>query len=103
MRMFWWDGFFAYAAEMVFVQYLALYAVAFGASNREVGLLSALTMLGSAAAMVPGARAAERWGRHRDIVVLASAASRASILFLGLIPFFAAGKAAVYLLIPLAV
>lgn len=103
MRMFWWDGFFAYAAETVFVQYLALYAVAFGASNREIGLLSALTMLSSALAMLPGARLAERWGRYRDIVVLASVASRTSILFIGLIPLFADGAAALYLLLPLAI
>src|SRR3990170_223714 len=37
MRNLWWDGFFAEGAEVIWLQYLALYALALGAETWLIG------------------------------------------------------------------
>ncbi len=103
MRMFWWDGLFAWFSETIVLQYLALYALAFGASDSQIGLLAALAALSAAAAFFPGARLAERWGRKKLIVVLCGGgAGRLLILALAVFPFFSKGGDMVYAIIALA-
>lgn len=103
MRMFWWDGLFAWFSETIVLQYLALYALAFGASNSQIGLLAALAALSGAVAFFPGARLAEAWGRKKLIVVLCGGgAGRLLILGLALLPFFSHGGDMVYAIIVLA-
>jgi MFS family permease len=70
MRMFWWDGFFAWGSEAIVVQYLPLYALAYGATAAQIGLLSAFVSLAAAVAFFPAARLAETWGHRKLIVVL---------------------------------
>jgi MFS family permease len=103
MRMFWWDGLFAWFSETIVLQYLALYALAFGASDSQIGLLAALAALAAAAAFFPGARLAERWGRKKLIVVLCGGGlGRLLILALALLPFFSKGGDMVYAIMVLA-
>jgi MFS family permease len=99
MRMFWWDGFFAWGSEAIVVQYLPLYAVAFGATAAQIGFLSAMVALAGAAAFVPGARLAERWGRRKRIVVLSSGlGARPTLLALALLPFFLEGRQVIFII-----
>jgi len=97
MRLFWFDGFFAWFSEWIVVQYLALYALAYGASTAQIGYLSGLVSLSGALALLPGARLAERWGR-RKLIVVVSGGSIAKIMLLGLaiLPFFSEGKEVIY-------
>jgi MFS family permease len=104
LRWFWFDGAFALGIDNIINTYLVLYAVALGASSAQVGLLGALSGLGAALALLPGALLVERIGRRREII-LASGGSigRIAVLLLLLIPFFLQGNAAVYLAIALVV
>jgi MFS family permease len=99
MRMFWWDGFFAWGSEAIVVQYLPLYALAYGATAAQIGLLSAFVSLAAAVAFFPAARLAETWGRRKLIVVLAAGlGSRPMLLGLALLPFFLKGHQVVYVM-----
>jgi MFS family permease len=81
-----------------------LYLVALGASNAQVGLLAALSGLGAAIALLPGALLVERIG-HRKEIVLASGGSvgRIAILLAACLPFLVRGESAVILAIALSV
>src|SRR3972149_4110056 len=93
MRMFWWDGFFAWGSEAIVVQYLPLYALAYGATAAQIGLLSAFVSLAPAVAFFPAARLAETWGRRKLIVVLAAGLGpRPTPLGLALLPVFVRGR-----------
>jgi len=97
MRAFWFDGFFAWFSEWIVLQYLTLYALAFGASDVQIGYLAALVSLSAALAFLPGARLAEVWGRRKTIVLLTSGgAARVILLGLALLPFFSEGKGVIY-------
>lgn len=97
MRAFWFDGFFAWFSEWIVVQYLAVYALAFGASDSQIGYLAALVSLSGALALLPGARLAERWGRRKMVVLLTGAGvARMMLLGLAVLPFFSQGKEVVY-------
>lgn len=103
MRMFWWDGFFAWGSEAILVQYLALYAVAFGATAAQIGVLSSMVALAGASAFLPGARLAERWGRRKLIVVLsAGLGARPALLALAVLPFFFEGRQVIFIIAGLA-
>jgi MFS family permease len=103
MRMFWWDGFFAWGSEAIIVQYLPLYAVAFGATASQIGVLSAVVALAAATAFLPGARLTEKWGRRKLIVVLSGGlGSRPALLALALLPFFFEGRQVVFIIAGLA-
>lgn len=100
MRAFWWDGFFANVAETVLLSYLGLYIVAFGGSNAQVGVVTALASLFAALAFFPGARFVETHG-HRKRIVLWSGGGIARVALFGLafVPFFADGDAAIWLVL----
>jgi MFS family permease len=103
MRMFWWDGLFAGVPMALLLQYLPLFAVAYGANNAEVGLLAAGAGLGAAVAFLPGAWLSDMWRRRKTFVVLTSGLlSRAPFIAYILIPFVADGEAALRLIILLA-
>ncbi|MBF6599149.1 MAG: MFS transporter [Dehalococcoidia bacterium] len=103
MRAFWWDGFWASGSETVVLNYLGLYLLAFGASNAQVGLLSSFSSLFAALAFFPGAHVAETVG-HRKATVLASGGglARLALVALALVPFFARGGAAIWLVMAIA-
>ena len=102
MRAFWWDGFWAHIPETVLVNYLGLYIIAFGASTSQVGLVASLSSLFAALAFFPGAKLVETFG-HRKRIVLATGGGLARIALFGLVlvPFFADGNAAVWIVIAL--
>ena len=103
MRMFWWDGLFAGVPMALLLQYLPLFAVAYGANNAEVGLMAAGAGLGAALAFLPGAWLSDLWRRRKTFVVLTSGLlSRAPFIGYVLIPFVSDGDAALRLIILLA-
>jgi MFS family permease len=104
LRWFWFDGAFALGIDSIVNAYLILYAVALGANSAQVGLIGALSGLGAALALLPGALLVERIGRRKEIVMAAGGFfGRIAILFLVLVPFLLQGPAAVALAIGLVV
>lgn len=100
MRNLWWDGFFADGAEVIWLQYLALYALAFGAGTWLIGVLAAVSNLLAALSMWPGAVVAERTRRYKFIVMATSGGlGRLALLLLVIIPWFATGHLALGLII----
>jgi MFS family permease len=102
MRWFWWDGFWSAGSESIIISYLGLYALAFGASNGQIGLLSSLSSLFAALAFVPGARLGELIGNRKGLVLAGSSVGRATLALLALVPFFVHGSAAIWIVIALA-
>jgi MFS family permease len=102
MRAFWWDGFWANSSETIVLNYTGLYLLAFGASNAQVGLLAALSSLSAALAFVPGARASERFGRRKALVLWTGGGiARVAMLMLAVVPFFTDGNPAIWTVIVL--
>lgn len=103
MRNLWWDGFFAESSETIWLQYFALYALAFGAETWLIGVLSAVGGLLAAASMWPGAHVAERTRRYKRIVLLTGgSAGRLLFLVLVAVPWFLSGEAALGALVAVA-
>jgi MFS family permease len=104
LRWLWFDGAFALGIDSVVTTYFLLYIVALGATSAQVGLLAALSGLGAAFALLPGAVLVERIGRRKEII-LASGGSvgRIAILLAAGLPFLAHGENAVILAIALSV
>ena len=99
MRNFWWDGLFAEGSEVIWLQFLSLYALALGAGVGVIGLLVAGSNLLAALSMWPGAVLAERTQRYKFIVVLTGGIlGRVALLLLALIPWLATGNVALGLL-----
>jgi len=104
LRWFWFDGAFALGIDSIVNTYLILYVVALGANSAQIGLLGALSGLGAALALLPGAFLVERIGRRKEITLAGGGAiGRIAILLLALLPFGLQGQAAVYLFIGLVV
>jgi MFS family permease len=102
LRWFWFDGAFALGADSISTTYLALYAVALGASSAQVGLLSALSSLTGALFLLPGAFLVERIGRRQRISLAGGFGMRTALLLMAALPFVLHGQPAVLVLLILA-
>jgi hypothetical protein len=60
LRHFWLDGLFAAISENFYLGFIALFALAYGATNSQVGLMAASANLLRAAALFPGAQLVDR-------------------------------------------
>jgi MFS family permease len=69
LRAFWADGFFSAAQDAFILAYLPLLAHELGATNTQVGLLTAAQSLGALLALYPGAFVARRTRSRRWVVV----------------------------------
>ncbi len=99
MRNLWWDGFFAECADVIWLQYFSLYAVALGAHIGVVGVLAAISNLVAALALWPGAVLAEQTRRYKFLVlVTAGGPGRLAFLSLAVLPWIATGNAALTVL-----
>lgn len=88
LRFFWLDGFFSAVSENFYLGYIPLLALAFGATNGQVGWIAAVGNLLGALALFPGARAAERRLRRKPIVLWTGAGlARIMVLLLAMTPF----------------
>ena len=95
------DGMFGNASENMIGPFLALFALALGATKGQIGLLAALPALLSNALQIPSARLTERWGKRQKLVVITSGLSRLIIIPIALVPLMLDGNAAIYAFIAL--
>ncbi len=104
LRWFWMDGVFAQVGESIVIAYLALYALALGATRAQIGWMSALSSLSAALLLIPGAALAAQPGRRKAVVLLSGGGiARVALLLLALAPLALASPAIVYVVIALAV
>jgi MFS family permease len=83
MRFFRRDALFTGGVEAVALNYLPIFALAYGGSNAAIGLLGAAIGLGAAAACIPGAWLSARW-RYRKHFILLTRGVLANIFLLTL-------------------
>ena len=89
LRYFWLDGIFASTSEAFFLAYIPLFALAYGASNEQIGWITAIGNLLGALALFPGARAMEITGQRKNLVVwTGGSVARLALFFMALIPLF---------------
>src|SRR5512136_370531 len=88
LRYFWLDGLFAATSDNFYVDYVALFALAYGASTGQVGWLASIANLLGALALFPGARLVERAEKRVPVVVWTGGGiGRAVLLGLACFPF----------------
>ncbi len=89
LRLFWLDGIFAAASESFYLAFIPIFALAYGATNQQVGWITAVGNLAGATALFPGARVMEKTGKRKAIVVWTGGGfARLMLLFLALVPLF---------------
>lgn len=88
IRWSWLDGLFTTVSENLYLGFIVLYALAYGASTSQLGLLAAVQNLLGAVSLFPGARAADRV-RHRKPLVTWTVGgfARVALLALALVPW----------------
>lgn len=102
LRYFWLDGLFAAISENFYLGFVPLFALAYGASNGQVGWLTAVANLMGALAFFPGARLAERGARKPLILWTGGGLARLMLLGLALLPLLVHNAAlAIWLIIGL--
>lgn len=101
-RLLWLDGLVSNISESFVANFVNPFALALGATNGQIGWLSALTNLGAALALFPGAQLAERSSRRKPIVVwTAGMAARLALLAIAVAPLIFRGQATIYAFIAL--
>ncbi|MEJ5198649.1 MAG: MFS transporter [Anaerolineae bacterium] len=86
-RLLWLDGTVSNISESFVTNYVSPFAIALGATNSEVGLLSSLTNLAAALGLLPGARLADQTaGRKRVVLWSGGGVSRLILLLIALAP-----------------
>ncbi|MEZ4639399.1 MAG: MFS transporter [Caldilineaceae bacterium] len=89
LRYFWLDGIFATISENFYIGFVTLFALAYGASNGQVGWLTAVANLMGAIALFPGAQVLERFEKRKPVVVWTGGGfARLMLLGLAFVPFF---------------
>lgn len=88
LRYFWLDGLFSAISDNFYANFITLFALAYGATNGQVGLLTAIGSLMGAIALFPGARAAEWLGKRKALVVWTGGGlGRLALLAFACLPF----------------
>jgi MFS family permease len=103
IRWSWLDGLFTTVSENLYLGFVVLYALAYGASTSELGLLAAIQNLLGAVSLFPGARAADRAPRRKPLVAwTVGGFARVALLALALVPWLTgAPRTAIWLIIGL--
>lgn len=101
-RLLWLDGLVSNISESFVLNFVNPFAIALGATNGQIGWLSALTNLAAALALFPGARMVERRGQRKPIVVwTGGVAARLALIAIAAAPLVFDGQAAIYAFIAL--
>lgn len=88
LRYFWLDGLFSAISDNFYLSFIPLFALAYGASNGEVGWLTAVGNLLGAIALFPGAQLAERAAQRKRLVLWSGGGiARLALLGLACLPF----------------
>ena len=94
MRWFWLDSLFANISVGFFATYVPLFALAYGATNAQVGQLAAVASLLAMTALFPGARLIPLFGgRKRVVLIFGGGAARVLLLALACLPWLASDPA----------
>ncbi len=101
MKMFWWDGLLATISAAFVDTYVALYALALGATSTQIGTLASASSFLGALTPLPGAALVQKLGHRKPLIVWVSAFVRSLILLAALVPLFFTGYTAVYVVIAL--
>lgn len=99
-RLFWADGLVSNISESFVANFTNPFALALGATNAQMGILSSFTNLAGALALLPGARLDEKVASRRRIVVLGSVVHRLLLVAIALLPLLF-GIRAIYVFIAL--
>ena len=102
LRRFLVNGVLSHVGDQVALTFVPLFALALGASNRQLGVLAASASIASLLAVLPAARLARvllRW--HRPLLLALAGLARASYLALALLPWALSASRALPLLIGL--
>jgi MFS family permease len=98
-RAFFIDGLLAAGSDIAVVRFMAVYAIALGATNAEVGLIAVANGIAGLIALAPGAWLAERTTSRKRLVLLTwGGAGRLTILLMVVAPLVLADHSAVYAL-----
>ena len=88
-RYLWLDGLFSAVSASFYGSFVPLFALAYGASNSQVGRLTAIASLAGVAALFPGARVVEWTGKRKPVVVVTGGGiGRLILLAWACLPFF---------------
>jgi MFS family permease len=94
MRWFWLDSLFANISVAFFATYVPLFALAYGATNAQVGQLAAVASLLAMTALFPGARLIPfLGGRKRVVLIFGGGVARILLLALACLPWLASDPA----------
>jgi MFS family permease len=97
LRLFWLDGLLVSTSVSLVGSYLVLYALEFGATSAQIGLMSTIIGVASMMALLPGAQLAEKWlDPKRAVLVFSRGIGQLVWVALGALPFFLTGQPAVY-------
>ena len=100
LRFFWLDGIFAATSESFYLAFIPLFALAYGATNQQVGWITAIGNLAGAAALFPGARLLEKTGDRKAIVLWSGGGiARVMLLLLAFVPLLSVPPTVAILLI----
>jgi len=91
----WGEGLLTAASDAFIGPYLALYLLALGANAQQIGLLSGVSALASAATYLPGALLTRRFPSYRTVVVAILIPTHTMLLLLVILPWVASGQAAI--------
>ena len=88
LRFFWLDGLFSTVSDNFYINFVPLFALAYGASNAAIGLMTAITNLLGTVALFPGAKMLETLGKRKALVVGSGGGiGRLALIVLVLLPF----------------
>ena len=88
-KLLWIEGLLSNASESFVTNFLAPFALTFGATNAQIGTLASAGNMASAFGLLPGARLEERFGRRKRIFMLSTGVfGRLFLLALVIMPFF---------------
>lgn len=99
-KWFYIDGLLSGVSDVPAVQFIAVYAIALGATDAEVGLISIAMGLAGVLALVPGIRVAEITNSRKWVVLWSgSGLARVSLMLIALAPLFVPDLRAAFWLI----
>lgn len=99
-KWFYFDGILSSIGDVPYVQFIAVYAIALGASDAEIGLISIAMGLAGVLALVPGIRIAELTNSRKWVVLWTGGGiARVALLVIALSPLFMPSPMAAFWLI----
>jgi MFS family permease len=97
LKLFWLDGLLVSTSVSLVSSYLVLYALEFGATSTQIGLMSTVASVASMLALLPGAQLAEEWlDPRRTVLIFSRGLGQLTWAGLAVLPFFLTGQPAVY-------